>query len=215
MSSRLALVAAVLITANAAQAGEHLEPENGELSGGWPNDYHAAVRDTLVRGVHPGALLVVTLPSFRPEWAAWVQSEPEPRACSCTVPVPIWNGADPSHPHVPAEAPAPSCAPLSSKVARAIRAGWIAMLRATRYEEDDSLRFDGVAYHFSGFARGQGRLAGSTWSPDPNTDTGRLVELAEALLAYSLAPSEGGERALCDLASALPAASRDSSERCK
>ena len=90
------------------------------------------------------------------------------------------------------------------------------MLRGTHYPEPDNrVRFDGVTYHFSGFSRGQGRLAGHTWSPDPNTDAGRLVALAEALRAYSLAPSEGGERTLCDLASALPAASRDPSERCK
>jgi len=51
-------------------------------------------------------------------------------------------------------------------------------------------------FHFSGFCRGVGILAGQTWSPEANMPTGRLVALAEALRAYSLSPSPGAAESL-------------------
>ena len=128
-----------------------------------------AVRETLLKDVSSESFLVVTLPSFRPEWMAWVEAQPQPRACSRTAESPIWNGPV-SEPRVPAEPPTLRCAPLAGKVARAIGAGWVAMLRGTHYSAPPPdgefwLTRDGVTYHFSGISAGQGRLAGRTWCP--------------------------------------------------
>ena len=68
----------------------------------------------------------------------------------------------------------------------------------------DQTGVDGTTFHFAGFCRGVGQLTGRTWSPDPDTPTGRLVALAEAVKAYSLAPSTDSTEALRKRARAVP-----------
>ena len=180
-----------------------LEPDDSIFSS-FEREYSTAVREALLTGVPLTAFSVVTIPSFTPEWAAWVEIEPEPRACSRIVPAPIWNGAEPTRPNLPGELPAPKCAPLTAKLAKSIANAWLGMLWGVRYQSSDVMGGDGVGFHFAGFCPGPGILAGQTWSPEAGTPTARLVALAEALRAYSVDPSSEAADSLRKRAAAVP-----------
>jgi len=93
---------------------------------------------------------------------------------------------------------------VDAKLADTIAQGWLTMLWNVRYQPTDEIGADGTTFHFSGFCRGVGQLSGQTWSPDPATPTGRLVALAEAIKAYSLAPSQEATDALRKRAAVVP-----------
>jgi hypothetical protein len=80
---------------------------------------------------------------------------------------------------------------LPKGVADGIKTLWKAMLLGVRHsEKEDGL--DGVSYHFSTWIRGRGDLSGHVWSPEPESKTGQLARLAEALadFARGAAPQE-------------------------
>jgi hypothetical protein len=67
---------------------------------------------------------------------------------------------------------------------------WETMLLGTRYPKKYMVGFDGTNYHFSMFIWGRGDLSGKTWSPDKDTNPGRLAEIGELLADYAKAETE-------------------------
>lgn len=84
--------------------------------------------------------------------------------------------------------PKVSCSrPISNELARDIDAVWLAMLSDVRYPEKPTLGEDGTTYHFStaGFATFYGHYyAGQVWSPSPDTNPGRLVEISDLMIDF-------------------------------
>lgn len=74
---------------------------------------------------------------------------------------------------------------LPNDLGDAITDLWISILRQTRYIEKDTSGFDGVTYHFSAPAEFQ-TLSGKVWSPDKNTNMGKLIEIVAELKAACL-----------------------------
>lgn len=60
---------------------------------------------------------------------------------------------------------------------------WGKMLLATRYSAQYSAGADGVSYHFSAFVPKAGMLAGQVWSPNRDSATGTLIQLADTMRA--------------------------------
>ena len=58
---------------------------------------------------------------------------------------------------------------------------WSDMILSTRYPTKPRLVEDGTTYHFSMWIRERGTVSGETSSPDSNSQTGILVEIAELL----------------------------------
>lgn len=200
------LLAAVVLmgalSSTSAWAQGHLQPESSPFSSAL-SEYYSAVGKVLLADVPLDALTVVSIPSFAVEWSAWVSQGPEPKACSRVASARIWNGEKPSKPHLP-KRPLPSkCVPLSRLIADDIGEVWRAMLRDVRNPPpSDVMTVDGISYHFAGIDNRQ-FLAGQVANPEPDTTTGRLVEVAMALRAYSTAPSPESEKALCRLVAAV------------
>lgn len=60
---------------------------------------------------------------------------------------------------------------------------WRKMLQHTHYSARNMNGTDGATYHFGIAAPGTGLLAGKVWSPERDTATGALVELADTMRA--------------------------------
>jgi hypothetical protein len=200
------LLAAVVLmgalSSTSVWAQSHLEPEDSPFSSS-STEYYSAVGKTLLGDVPAYALTVVTIPSFEVEWAAWILHEPVPKACSRAASRPIWNGGNPSKPNLPRRPPTPRCAALSRQLADDLQELWAAMLRQVRIPPPSNvITMDGISYHFSANDKFQ-NLSGQVANPEPDTTTGRLVEVAMALRAYSTAPSPEKEKALCRLVAAV------------
>ena len=76
--------------------------------------------------------------------------------------------------------------PIPASLATKIQGIWHEMLLTVRRPpktSDD--RADGVTYCFSAAVPGKAQLNGSVWSPEPDSKTGRLVALTEALSDYA------------------------------
>jgi hypothetical protein len=74
--------------------------------------------------------------------------------------------------------------PLPKGVADGIGTLWKAMLLGVRHsEKEDGL--DGITYRFSTWIRGRGNLSGHVWEPEPESKTGQLARLAEALAEFA------------------------------
>jgi len=74
--------------------------------------------------------------------------------------------------------------PLPRAVAGGVQTLWEAMLLEVRHsEKDDGL--DGITYHFSPWIQRHGDLSGHIWSPEPESKTGQLTRLAEALADFA------------------------------
>lgn len=58
------------------------------------------------------------------------------------------------------------------------------MLYAAHYSRGPTHGHDGETYHFSAKGWGRHYIAGYTWSPDPETQTGKLVKLTELMSDY-------------------------------
>jgi len=73
--------------------------------------------------------------------------------------------------------------PLTKATAQLVSAAWIRMLREARHPRHPRLGLDGTTYQFYAETP-EGGLAGRTWSPEPDSNPRRLVELAEAMARY-------------------------------
>jgi hypothetical protein len=75
--------------------------------------------------------------------------------------------------------------PLPRDVADEIKALWEVMLLDVRHPKKSEDGLDGATYHFSAWVQGRGDLSGNIWSPKPESKTGQLVRLAEALANFA------------------------------
>jgi hypothetical protein len=75
---------------------------------------------------------------------------------------------------------------LPKEVADGIKTLWEVMLVEVRHsDKDDGLGIDGTTYHFSGRVENRGDLSGHIWTPDPESKSGQLARLAEALADFA------------------------------
>ena len=74
---------------------------------------------------------------------------------------------------------------LPRDLADEIEVVWKEMLLDVRHPKEPILGNDGVIYHFSARLEWRGEISGHTWSPDPDSRTGRLTSLADALGDYA------------------------------
>ncbi|MCL2715667.1 MAG: hypothetical protein FWD68_14050 [Alphaproteobacteria bacterium] len=87
-------------------------------------------------------------------------------------------------PEVDESLPLADCTkPIDAATAQLLSAAWIWMLRDARHPQCPRIGLDGTTYQFYADTP-EGALAGQTWSPEPDSNSGRLVELAEAVAHY-------------------------------
>lgn len=75
--------------------------------------------------------------------------------------------------------------PIPKDLAEKINVFWREMLLNVEHPAKMDEGLDGVTYHFSAWVLGRGDLSGHVWSPEPDSKTGRLVALTEALADYA------------------------------
>lgn len=132
---------------------------------------------------------IVCLPSFENEWSLLVEEgrDGEYTATLRMADQQIWESL---------ETKAPTVSTLSTAVpdhvGRTCLNLWFEQLLRTDYKSPAVDGLDGVSYHFF-VSRDQRDLAGSTWSPNPDTVIGRLVEVAHTLHNYVANPSNRKE----------------------
>lgn len=192
-----------------AYNADHLDPDLGVLSGSIYDDfYHLKVRIILRKGYTEDVVLrVVGVPAFGPEWVVVVRKANNTYAVSCIVaekPLTLTEiertYADPKQ--IPKdlrdELPRDwreigvqeASVSIQTNTAILLTRVWAAMLERVEYprlnpfpQKNDfgSVRLDGENYYFSMFVKSHGDAAGTTWSPEPKTKTGRFVALAAQL----------------------------------
>lgn len=91
------------------------------------------------------------------------------------------------YPEKPGDIPRKSCKrEIDKRLADKIVYVWTEMLLNTRYPRELSMGLDGQTYHFSGKVHGFTNYAGKVWSPNPESKTGKLVEVASLMTEYCL-----------------------------
>jgi hypothetical protein len=75
--------------------------------------------------------------------------------------------------------------PIPASLAAKIDALWQEMLLNVRYPAETVDGCDGETYCFSALVPRRGQLSGHVWSPEPDSKTGRLVALTEAMADYA------------------------------
>lgn len=170
----------------------HLSPETSPftrlpISGA----YHVAVTSLLVPETKRRSFIgVVCLPSFENEWSLLIEEERsgEFTATLRKADEQIWGC-------IPDRSPTVSeyGVPFSEEIGRSALTLWSDQLMKVNYDSPPVIGTDGVRYHL--FANyNHRRLAGSTWSPNPDSDVGHLVAIAHTLHDYVAAqPSERDE----------------------
>jgi hypothetical protein len=191
------LVFAIAIVAGAATnapAQDHLEPERGSV-----HDSLAALRYAmeLQKALFKDAAYtyrarVICEPAFRPRWAVTLVCEGRDRPAYFVEYAGLEHRADGQFRAQKARAP------LDREAAEAAQEVWLRMLRNVRYPEAPRSGADGVTYHFSRLvplrsddphALG-GWETGQIWTPDPNSRTGRLARIGEAMRDFAMASPE-------------------------
>jgi hypothetical protein len=75
--------------------------------------------------------------------------------------------------------------PIPAGLAAKVEAVWHTMLLSARYPTKARDGCDGEIYHFSALVPKRGHLGAHVWSPEPDSKTGRLVALTDALAEYA------------------------------
>ncbi len=150
--------------------------------------YHLSIARQLLPEIkrRPELAMVLCLPSFEPEWAIRIHGSEKVgfAATLTTATTQIWAAMHEDDVVVEVSR---HDVELSIPIANQLRNIWCQMLREARYRASASGGVDGVSYHFQCFSMTQGFLCGRTWSPDPETTTGRFVALTETLREFTLA----------------------------
>ncbi len=168
-------------------AVHQLSPENSaftQLTG--IAAYQTAVAQLLTPDSAPQASLgVVCLPSFDREWSLLIHMD-SPTKFTAVLREPsdqIWQSFPEAEPKVTTTE-----ASLPAAMARGAIEHVSDALTGVGYQSPMRSGTDGVTYHL--FARQDGRLmAGSAWSPNPDTKIGHLVGIADTLRAYVASPA--------------------------
>ena len=201
------VVAAVLFVVPVS-AADYLEPDDAFFK-----SYHDQVKSVFKEMYEPGVRVRMTVePSFSVEYAVAVKQTGEKFAViSVTAENQLWRfevlkqmkaGAisasddkgndttaaeikklEASLPKNPNEVKVERCeVPLDAALAGRIIAVWRKMLAGVAAAPYDG-GLDGTFYHFSAPVDGK-ELAGQTWSPSEDSNTGRLVMIAETARNY-------------------------------
>jgi hypothetical protein len=168
---------------------DQLYPEESPFTQAkWHAAYQMAVCELLCpddNGRHIAS--VVCLPSFENEWAVCIR-ESQHMGCSAT----LTTADEQISANLELGGKLPSVTkvsvPLSQTMAGLIADVWKRMLRTVSYKIRGPTGLDGVSYHFWMHQSVQGPMSGYTWSPRPETASGRLVVFSETLRGYILAP---------------------------
>ncbi len=188
-----------------ALAADHLVPGDNQLA-----DYQAAVKAALKDAFAPDVRArAIAEPSFQAEYAVGIKETAGAYALFSIQPArQLWGQVQRPRGTPPADVgqlPVERCeAPLDAVLARGVIDVWGRMLAQTRPDESRSLGLDGETYYFSMDIGGR-TLAGSTWSPDPQSRPGRLVGMVLALRRYCAKRQETDLTALSSLTRDLQA----------
>lgn len=165
----------------AEEDGAHLQPVDGYLSSyAHSHAYLVAVRNVLVRGAAQSPAMMVTLPSFRPEYIVFLEAKAgQTFVVSATATAQIWSAEKRERVTVSQKEKL-----LRADIADEISAVFALATSQSHYPKEEQSGLDGVSYHFSAFLKGAGVRAGQTWSPASQTTCGRLVTLGEHLHGY-------------------------------
>jgi hypothetical protein len=217
--------AVALLCALAADAGDHLVPEQSVLGGyGFDTEYQARVRGVFHEAFDNRSVVfrMIKEPSFLPElvvglghddtgykifmlkpsvflWSYSSLESLQSGAVRC-----VHDGTDCNKRDIDelkATLPADwhdvevrRCeVNLDEKTAKHLMDVWKKMLLGTRYDENPVIGLDGTTYHFEGWD-----MEGQIWSPDGDTNPGRLVNIAEAMSAICDAGSGASSKALSE-----------------
>ena len=206
------LTAGALLATPPLIAQEHLAPERGSINESEGIlDYHKSVRTTLLKNVsfHYRAR-VICFPSFKPPWAITLvcqESDPENAEESAYFLECVLMEDRPGLLMEEADVRTERVA-LDRDVAEAVQEVWLRMLRQTLYTARPvGGGADGVNYHFSRFVplgkndpkAPSGWEAGWIWTPKPDSLTGQLASLSEALRTYTLDSSDGRKQSLASI----------------
>jgi hypothetical protein len=75
--------------------------------------------------------------------------------------------------------------PIPAALAARVESVWHTTLLSARSPTKMRDGCDGETYHFSALVPKRGHLSGHVWSPEPDSKTGRLVALTDALADYA------------------------------
>jgi hypothetical protein len=149
------------------------------------SSYHEHVASILLSPHEPrerGRLSVVCLPAFEVEWALRLLGSPKAGYSLVVTVAEQQIGSSRAPETVQAQRLETQ---VAATIADSIQQVWKKMLLRTRHPEIARIGKDGVRYHFAGFFPEALYMAGTAWSPDPETAPGCLVGLSEALYRYT------------------------------
>ena len=195
VAALIMISAQVSASAESAEHGDHLEPEDSQFllsverhTAGYERflwDYFAEAyaRDVVLR--------VIAIPALGPwEHAVGIRRDGDRYSIFFVAPQILigrrWRDASAGFPqdHL-------------RSTDRPFRCGtdhtiWKRMVMASRYPEAHTTGLDGTRYHFSVHVYGNVSYGGQIWSPPEHTLTGKLVALSDLMAEFCLHP--GGER---------------------
>lgn len=176
-----AVLVAATSSIGAEKDGAHLQPVDGYLSSyAHSHDYLIAVRTVLVRDAVQSPAMMVTLPSFRPEYVVFLEPHAgQSLVVSVTATTQIWSAKKRERVTVSRKEKL-----LGRDIADEIGTVFALATSQVHYPKEERSQLDGVSYHFSAFVKGTGVRAGRTWSRDSQTTCGRLIALGEHLHGY-------------------------------
>jgi hypothetical protein len=225
------LLFAILIFSQTCFANDYLEPEDNQFTGIFMHDYYEMVINYLSDVYAEDVVFrVIVFPSFYPEYAIAMRKNDDRYYVQLLSPEKqLWGyktiemmknesvlkgdafvrddegikELESKYPQDYLDIPLKKCsAPLNHDLALQLTTIWETMLLHTRYQKKDMMGLDGVTYHYS-MRSGHKDFAGKVWSPDPETKTGKLVTITEALAKYCETPDPGNQKALSNAAKAL------------
>lgn len=204
----------LMLVATLTNAKEHLSPEQSQFTGIFMPDYYGMVIDALSEAYDKDVIVrAMVLPSFSQEYALGVRKHSnEFRIFAVWPEKKLWGyktlalmnaGAynavkdgkevkdtegirrlEKKYPANYKDVPLERCSEeITPEIANTIAAVWESMLLGTRYKKGGARGFDGTTYHFS-MKVDYEEIAGKVWSPKPDSKTGKLVTLTDAMLAF-------------------------------
>lgn len=208
------LLAALLGAASPAwaQVDDHLTPPDDALLHPAAAAYRASVgRKLKVKLAHSLLVQVVVFPSFKPEYLLSVEqtSLVQYTLTYRLAQQSIWEASQPKMPAnvtflnqygAPVAPPKPRAAPdsiplttyqveLQPRLAQALADLFTVALAQTHYANDHTIRIDGTQFTFSARDSFASYRSGESWSPTPNSNMGRLVEIVAGLQELATNPA--------------------------
>lgn len=185
MKSKIVFILFSLVCLNGlAQTGsgkdDHLEPDNGYFDMySHRYEYYANIRSILFKGLSENPRVrYMAFPSFSTEYVWQIERDPQSRKNTIVVKwakESIWETKDKST--ITVETWRNS---LSQEDADLIAQLYLNALLKTRYVVRNSIGLDGCTYYFT--VNESGKMSGQTWSPQSGSNTGKLVNISQAIL---------------------------------